>query len=94
MEEHISFEELSKFVWIERVNAETLALSLRVNRHLVQCKECSRRVEKLQQIYDDARILRDRKLQLERVNRKLKEVNENILPQYRGIRTSISEKDD
>ena len=94
MEEHISFEELSKFVWMERVNTETLALSLRVNCHLVQCRECSRRVEQLQKIHDDARILRQRKLQLARVNRKLKEVNETILPQYREIRLEAPEKDD
>ncbi len=82
MDEHITFEELTRFVWMEQVTPETMALSLRVNRHLMQCDDCARRMARLQSLHEDAMALRRRRAQLAMANRKLREVNEELLPKY------------
>lgn len=46
---HISFEDLVAFVWMEKLTPELRELSVRVNRHLLTCRECVEQLEKLQE---------------------------------------------
>jgi hypothetical protein len=67
--EHISFDELVAFVWMEKLTPELKQLTLRVNRHLMGCDQCAQMVEQLQQIHADGDELR-RRQEAERILRR------------------------
>lgn len=85
MSEHLSLEELSKFVWMERITPETMKLALRVNQHLLVCPDCAHQVEQMQTVYEQAQVLRRQRTQLNLANQKLQEINEWLLPKYQGV---------
>ncbi len=64
MSTHITLEELSKFIWIRQVTEETVALSLRINTHLMECESCVLRVMQMQSLYDQSKRLRRTRSQL------------------------------
>ncbi len=84
MSRHMTMEELTRFVWLEQVTPEAIALAVQVNSHLMTCQSCTQRMEQLQKLHEDTQRLRHHRAQLDRVNRKLKEINETLLPQYRS----------
>ena len=49
---HPDLNELIEFVSMDKLTAETLELSARVNAHLAECADCRAKVRDLQKVYD------------------------------------------
>ena len=84
MDEHISLEDLVKFIWMDSLDPENMELSMKVNCHLIQCEECARRAEQLQKMHEDTCALRRRRGAITETNRRMKKINNELLPVYRG----------
>ena len=82
MNEHISFQELVSFVWMEKLDEETKALAVRVNRHLLTCDDCAETAKQLQSIRARARTLKERQTLLEETNRRVLEVQGKLIPLF------------
>ncbi len=50
---HLSFEEITDFVSLTELNAESLALASKVNGHICRCQKCLDLVRAFQRIYDE-----------------------------------------
>ena len=51
--EHLEFEEIVKFVSIDKADEENFNLIKKVNNHIVKCDECLRLVEAVANIQDE-----------------------------------------
>jgi hypothetical protein len=84
MEAHIDFADLTIFVWMDALTPETRALALRVNRHLVGCETCRKRVEELQRLRQEAEELRRTSRQLETAQQR---PTGKVIPFHRNVET-------
>jgi len=50
---HLTVEEIIEFVSFDKLNAETLALSTKVNEHIWSCPSCLKKVSSFQIVYDE-----------------------------------------
>ena len=55
---HLTFEEMTDFVSMTELNAESMTLASKVNGHISRCSKCLELVRAYQCIYDEFRALR------------------------------------
>lgn len=53
MTEHLTFDEMIKYVTIDKLDDEALSFITEKNVHLKECKECAKRIDKLQELCAD-----------------------------------------
>lgn len=51
--EHLTVDEMIRFVSLTEMNPEAVELAASVNRHIRGCKDCLKRVRAFQLIYDE-----------------------------------------
>ena len=51
--EHLTVDEMIRFVSLTELNAEAVELSASVTRHIRKCRDCLKRVQAFQMIYDE-----------------------------------------
>ena len=54
---HLTFEEMTDFVSMTELNAESMTLASKVNGHISRCSKCLELVRAYQCIYDEFRAL-------------------------------------
>lgn len=80
MDKHISFGELVAFAWMDELTPEMRDLALKVNRHLIRCEGCQRRLEQMEQIRREAEELRDQQRKREEAKRRMDANSGRVLP--------------
>lgn len=50
---HLTVEEIIEFVSFDKLSEETVALSTKVNEHILSCPKCSKKVSSFQMVYDE-----------------------------------------
>lgn len=53
MANHLTFDEMLKYVTIDKLDNESLLFIAEKNIHLKECKECAERIDKLQALCDE-----------------------------------------
>lgn len=56
---HLTTEEILDFTTFTELTKENIALSSRVNTHILSCEECRKKVEAFQLIYEELEHMRD-----------------------------------
>ncbi len=54
--EHLSFEEITKYVEANKASEETFSLIAKVNNHIRECNECGEKVTAFERVYDMIRV--------------------------------------
>ena len=53
MTKHLTYKEIADFLRIKDMDEDSLKLSLRVNSHMMNCKECRQRVGTLEILLEE-----------------------------------------
>ena len=53
MADHLTFDEMLKYVTIDKLDNEYLLFIAEKNIHLKECRECAERIDKLQALCDE-----------------------------------------
>lgn len=62
MEEHITFEEMQRFVFPNDLSIDTITLGSRINAHILMCKECAAQYEALLELRRESEELNRRRV--------------------------------
>lgn len=62
MEEHITFEEMQRFVFPNDLSIDTITLGSRINAHILTCKECAAQYEALLELRRESEELNRKRI--------------------------------